>query len=140
MQQTTMRKTQGQSQVVNLVFGATFVVILVVIGVIVLPPLLAPQPATSSSVPPGVVVLVVVIVAGVIVFSVLRSRRKLAGLDGPVLMTEGEAKTRAGETGIVDDSVNVSVYRLKVGSVTFPLSTHSSWAPSLTASAIACIT
>lgn len=122
-QQAKMTKAKGQSQVMNLVFGALFVVILVVIAVIVLPPLFAPQPANSSAVPPGIIVLVVVVVAGIIAFTVLRSRRRLARLDGAVLMTEGEAKTREGEAGIGDDTLSLGVYRLTVGSVTFPLST-----------------
>jgi membrane protein implicated in regulation of membrane protease activity len=122
-QQAKMTKTKGQSQIVNLVFGAIFLVMIVVIGVIVLPPLLAPQPANSSAVPPGIIVLGLIFVVGVIAFTVLRSRRKLTRLDGAVLMTEGEAKTREGRAGIADDTMNVNVYRLKVGSVTFPIST-----------------
>ncbi|MEO8528068.1 MAG: hypothetical protein ABI435_03225 [Pseudolysinimonas sp.] len=122
-QQTKMTKAKGQSQVMNLVFGAIFGVILIVIGVIVIPPLLAPQPANSSAVPPGIIVLVIVVVAGIMGFSLMRSRRKLNRLDGAVLMTEGEAKTKEGEASIGDDALSMSTYRLKVGSVTFPLST-----------------
>ena len=122
-QQAKMTKVKGQSQVVNLVFGAIFVVFLVVIGVIVLPPLLAPQPEHSSAVPPGIIVLVLVIVLGIIGFTVLRSRRKLTRVDGAVLMTEGEAKVREGRALVADDMVSLGVYRLKVGSVTFPIST-----------------
>jgi hypothetical protein len=124
-QQKTMAVARGRSQVANLVFGAIFLVIVVVIAAFVLPPLFAPQPANSSAVPPGVVVLVVAVVAGIIVLSAVRSRRRIAGLDGAVLMTEGEAKTRTGEAGIGDDALSLGVYRLKVGSVTFPLSSAS---------------
>ena len=121
-QQATMTKAKSLSQVVTLVFGAIFVVIIGVIAIIVLPPLLAPQPANSSAVPPGIIVLVIVVVVGIIALTALRSRRKLSRLDGAVLVTEGEAKSREGEAGIGDDAFSLGVYRLKVGSVTFPIS------------------
>ncbi len=122
-QQGRMTKAKGQSQVANLVFGVIFVVMVVVIAVIVLPPLLAPQPANSSAVPPGIIVLVIAVVLGIIGFSILRSRRKLARIDGAVLMTEGEAKTREGRAPVADQMLSLGVYRLTVGSVTFPIST-----------------
>ncbi|MEO6115150.1 MAG: hypothetical protein ABIP33_02090 [Pseudolysinimonas sp.] len=121
-QQTRMTKAQGQGQIGNIVFGIVFVVILVVIAIVVLPPLLAPQPANSSAAPPGIIVLVVVVVLGIIAFSFLRSRRKLRGVTGAVLSTEGEAKGNVHASGNVDQPDMMMVYRLKVGSVTFPLS------------------
>ena len=128
-QQTRMTAAKGRSQVANLIFGAIFVVIVVVIAVIVLPPLLAPQPANSSAVPPGIIVLVLVVVVGIIGLTILRSRRKLTRLDGAVLVTEGPAKTRQGSAGVADDTVSLAVYRLTVGSVTFPLSSAAQLAP-----------
>ena len=107
------------------IYGTVFLVIIIVIAIVVLPPLLAPQPANSSAVPPGIVVLVVAVVIGIIAFTVLRSRRKLTGLTGSVLHTEGPAHTRAGYFTNDDSLVGGEVYRLKVGSVTFALSTQS---------------
>ena len=128
-QQAKMSKLRGQAQVANLVFGAIFVVILIVIAVVVLPGVLAPQPAGSSAVPPGIIALVLVGVLGVIVFSVFRSRRKLKGVAGAVLTTEGEAKTRSGLVEVGDGAGEAAVYRLTVGSVTFPLSSPDQLAP-----------
>ena len=122
-QQAKMTKAKGQSQVANLVFGVIFVVFIVVIAVIVLPPLLAPQLSNSSAVPPGIIVLVLAVVLGIIAFSLLRSRRKLNRVDGAVLMTEGEASVREGRAPVADQMLSFGVYRLKVGSVTFPIST-----------------
>ena len=122
-QQGRMTKAKGQSQVANVVFGAIFLVMVVVIAVIVLPPLFAPQPEHSSAVPPGVIVLVLAVVVGIIGFSILRSRRKLARLDGAVLVTEGEAKAREGRAPVADEMLSIGFYRLTVGSVTFPIST-----------------
>lgn len=128
-QQARMTKKRGQAQVVNLVFGAIFLVILVVIAIIVLPGLLAPQPAGSSAVSPGIIALVLVVVLGIIVLSVLRSRRKLQGVAGAVLTTEGEAKTRSGMVEVGDGAGAAAVYRLTVGSVTFPLSSAAQLSP-----------
>jgi membrane protein implicated in regulation of membrane protease activity len=128
-QQARMSVAKGRSQVANVIFGAIFLVIIVVIAVVVLPPLLAPRPANSSAVPPGIIVLVLVVVVGIIALTIFRSRRKLNRLDGAVHMTEGPAKTRRGTTGAVDDMVAMNVYRLTVGSVTFPLSTAAQLAP-----------
>jgi hypothetical protein len=130
-QQARMSKLRGRAQVANLVFGAVFVVILVVIAIIVLPGVLAPQPAGSSAVPPGIIALVLAGVLGVIVFSVFRSRRKLQGVAGAVLTTEGEAKTRSGSVEVGDGAGEAAVYRLTVGSVTFPLSSADQLAPFL---------
>jgi hypothetical protein len=128
-QQARMSKMRGRAQVANLVFGAVFVVILIVIAVVVLPGVLAPQPAGSSAVPPGIIALVLVGVLGIIVLSVLRSRRKLQGVAGAVLTTEGEAKTRSGAVDVGDGAGTASIYRLTVGSVTFPLSSADQLAP-----------
>ncbi len=122
-QQPKMSKKRGQAQVMNLVAGALFLVIMVVIAIVVLPGALAPQPTGSSAVPPGIIALVLVGVLGVIVFSVLRSRRKLQGVAGAVLTTEGEAKTRSGMVEVGDGAGSAAIYRLTVGKVTFPLST-----------------
>jgi hypothetical protein len=127
-QQGKMSKLRGRAQVANLVFGAIFVVIIVVIAVIVLPGVLAPQPAGSSAVPPGLIALVLVGVLGIIVFSVLRGRRKLQGVAGAVLTTEGEAKTRSGMVEVGDGGMG-AIYRLTVGKVTFPLSSPDQLAP-----------
>ncbi|MEO6532972.1 MAG: hypothetical protein ABIO06_05285 [Pseudolysinimonas sp.] len=118
-QQTRMTKMQGQSQIGNIVFGIIFVVILAVIAFVVLPPLFAPQPANSSAVSPGIIILVVVVVLGVIGLSFLRTRRKLRGVTGTVLATEGEAKGNVKATGNVEDAGMMMMYRIKVGSVTF---------------------
>jgi len=121
-QQTRMNKMQGQSQVANIVFGIIFVLILIGIAIFVLPPLFAPQPAHSSAVPPGIIVIGVVVVLAIIVFSFLRSRRKLRGVNGAVLATEGEAKGNVKATGNVDQGGLMMMYRIKVGSVTFAVS------------------
>lgn len=121
-QQTRMNKMQGQSQVVNIVAVVVFVVILAVIAIFVLPPLFAPQPEHSSAVPPGIIILVVVVVLGIIVVSFLRSRRKLRGVGGAVLTSEGEATGNVKATGNVDQLGVMMMYRIKVGSVTFPVS------------------
>jgi hypothetical protein len=121
-QQTRMGKTQGQGQIANIVFGIVFVVILVVIAFIVLPPLFAPQPEHSSAVPPGIIILVVVVVVGIIGLSFLRTRRKLRGVTGAVLAVEGEAKPNIRTTGNVDEVGVMTMYRIKVGSVTFAVS------------------
>jgi uncharacterized protein (UPF0333 family) len=121
-QQTRMTKAQGQGQIGNIVFAIVFVAILVVIGIVVLPPLFAPQPANSSAVPPGIIILVVVVVLGIIGLSFLRTRRKLRGVSGAVLMTEGEAKGNIKATGNVEDAGMMMMYRIKVGSVTFAVS------------------
>jgi hypothetical protein len=122
-QQTRMTKAQGQGQIGNIVFGIVFVVILAAIALFVLPPLFAPQPANSSAIPPGIIILVVVVVLGIIGFSFLRTRRKLRGVSGAVLATEGEAKGNIKATGNVDQMGMMMMYRIKVGSVTFPVST-----------------
>ena len=121
-QQARMTKTQSQGQLANIVFAIVFVAILVVIGIVVLPPLFAPQPANSSAVPPGIIVLVVVVVLGIIGLSFLRTRRKLRGVNGAVLMTEGDAKATMKAAGNVDQPGMMMMYRVKVGSVTFGLS------------------
>ena len=121
-QQTRMNKAQGQGQIGNIVFGIIFVVILVVIAIVVLPPLFAPQPEHSSSVPPGIIILVIVVVLGIVGFSFLRTRRKLRGVSGAVLATEGEAKGNVKATGNVDQMGVMMAYRIKVGSVTFAVS------------------
>ncbi|MEO5921417.1 MAG: hypothetical protein ABIQ01_09785 [Pseudolysinimonas sp.] len=128
-QQVRMSKMRGRAQVANLVFGGIFLVIMVIIAIVVLPGLLAPQPAGSSAVPPGIIVLVLVGVVGIIVLSVLRSRRKLAGVAGAVMMTEGDAKTRSGMVDVGEGAGMASVYRLTVGSVTFALSGPDQLAP-----------
>jgi hypothetical protein len=118
-QQTRMTKAQGQGQVVNIVAVILFVVIIVGIAIFVLPPLLAPQPEHSSAVPPGIIVLIVVVVLGIIGLSFLRTRRKLRGVSGAVLSTEGAAKGNVKATGNVDQGGLMMMYRIKVGSVTF---------------------
>lgn len=118
-QQARMNKAQGQGQIGNIVFGIIFVVILVVIAIVVLPPLFAPQPEHSSSVPPGIIILVIVVVLGIVGLSFLRTRRKLRGVSGAVLSTEGEAKGNVKATGNVDQGGLMMMYRIKVGSVTF---------------------
>jgi uncharacterized protein (UPF0333 family) len=120
-QQARMTKMQGQGQIANIVFGIVFVVILVVIGIFVLPPLFAPQPEHSSAIPPGIIILVAVVVVGIMGFSFLRTRRKLRGVSGAVLMTEGDAKPNIRGTGNMDDGGVMMMYRVKVGSVTFAL-------------------
>jgi hypothetical protein len=120
-QQPRMAKQQSRAQTANIVFGIGFVVILVIVAIIVLPGVLAPQPAGSSAVPPGIIALVLVAVLGVVVFSFLRTRRKMRGVAGAVFTTEGEAKTRARAVD-VGDAGTAAMYRLTVGSVTFPLS------------------
>jgi hypothetical protein len=121
-QQIRMTKARGQGQVGNIVFGIVFVVILAVIAFIVLPPLFAPQPEHSSAVPPGIIILVVVVVLGILALSFLRTRRKLRGVNGAVLSTEGEAKGNIKATGNVDQMGMMMAYRIKVGSVTFAVS------------------
>ena len=121
-QQTRMGKTQGQGQIANIVFGIVFVVILAVIAFIVLPPLFAPQPEHSSAVPPGIIILVAVVVVGIIGLSFLRTRHKLRGVTGAVLAVEGEAKPNIRTTGNVDEVGLMTMYRVKVGSVTFAVS------------------
>jgi len=121
-QQARMTKTQGQGQIANIVFGIVFVVIIAVIAFIVLPPLFAPQPEHSSAIPPGIIILVVVVVLGIIGLSFLRTRRKLRGVTGAVLMAEGEAKGNIKATGNVEDAGMMMMYRIKVGSVTFAVS------------------
>lgn len=118
-QQTRMTKMQGQGQVANIVAVILFVVIIVAIAIFVLPPLFAPQPEHSSAIPPGIIILVVVVVIGIIGLSFLRTRRKLRGVNGTVLMTEGEAKPNIRATGNVDAMDVMMMYRIKVGSVTF---------------------
>jgi uncharacterized membrane-anchored protein len=81
-QQARMSKRGGRAQIANLVFGAMFLVILVIIAIVVLPGVLAPQPAGSSAVSPGIIALVLVGVLGVVVFSLLRTRRKMRGCRG----------------------------------------------------------
>jgi hypothetical protein len=119
-QQARMSKVRGGAQVANLVFGAFFVVILVIIAVVVLPGVLAPQAAGSSAVSPVLIVLVLVGVLGVVVLSVLRTRRKMRGIAGAVLTTEGEAKTRSGMVD-VGEAGSAGMFRLTVGGVTFPI-------------------
>jgi len=121
-QQSRMTKAQGQGQIGNIVFGIVFVVILIVIAIVVLPPLFAPQPEHSSAIPPGIIILVVVVVLGIIGLSFLRTRRKLRGVTGAVLSTEGEAKGNIKATGNVDQMGVMMAYRVKVGSVTFAVS------------------
>lgn len=121
-QQVRMTKAQGQGQIGNIVFAIVFVAILVVIAIVVLPPLFAPQPANSSAVPPGIIILVIVVVLGIIGLSFLRTRRKLRGVSGAVLVTEGEAKGNVKATGNVDQPGMMMMYRIKVGSVTFAVS------------------
>jgi uncharacterized protein (UPF0333 family) len=121
-QQARMTKTQGRGQIANIVFGIVFVVMLVVIAIIVLPPALAPQPEHSSAIPPGIIILVVVVVVGIIGLSFLRTRRKLRGVTGAVLSTEGEAKGSIRAGGNVDQGDVMTMYRIKVGSVTFAVS------------------
>jgi len=123
-QLSRMTTTRGQAQVANLVFGAIFVVILIIIAIVVLPGALAPQPANSSAVPPGIIVLVIAVVAVIIALSLLRTRSKTKRLTGTVLSTEGPAKTRARSVGNVDQLGTSDIYRLTVGSVTFPLSSQ----------------
>jgi membrane protein implicated in regulation of membrane protease activity len=120
-QQPRLAKKQGLAQVANIIFGVGFLVILVVIAIIVLPGLLAPQPAGSSAVSPGIIALVLVAVLGVVVFSFLRTRRKMRGVAGAVFTTEGEAKTRARMVEVGEGGAG-TMYRLTVGKVTFPLS------------------
>jgi len=121
-QQTGMTKAQGQGQIGNIVFGIIFVVILAVIAFFVLPPLFAPQPEHSSAVPPGIIILVIVVVLGIIGLSFLRTRRKLRGVTGAVLVAEGEAKGNIKATGNVEEAGMMMMYRIKVGSVTFAVS------------------
>jgi len=121
-QQARMTKTQGQGQIANIVFGIIFVVIIAVIAFIVLPPLFAPQPEHSSAIPPGIIILVVIVVLGIIGLSFLRTRRKLRGVTGAVLMAEGEAKGNIKATGNVEDAGMMMMYRVKVGSITFAVS------------------
>lgn len=123
-QQARMTKAKGQSQIANVIFAVVFLGIIIAIAVFVLPPLMAPQPANSSAVPPGIIVLVLVLVVGIVAFSALRSRRKLNRLDGAVLTVEGEAKTREGRAEVADSMMSLGIYRLTVGSVTFPISTE----------------
>ena len=119
-QQARMSKRRGGAQIANLVFGAFFVVILIVIAIVVLPGVMAPQPAGSSAVSPVLIALVLVGVLGVVVFSVLRTRRKMRGVAGAVFMTEGEAKTRSGMVD-VGEAGSAGMFRLTVGGVIFPI-------------------
>ena len=118
-QQSRMAKMQGQGQIANIVFGIVFAVVLIAIAAFVLPPLFAPQPANSSAVPPGIVVLVIVVVVGIIGLSLLRTRRKLRGVTGALLVVEGEVKTSIRAAGNVDQLGVGMMFRVKVGSVTF---------------------
>jgi len=117
-QQARLTKSKGRSQVVNLISGAVFLVIIIVIAVYVLPMYLT-GPAASAA---PIIVIVLIVVAGIIAFTIFRSRRKLARLDGAVLMTEGEASTRTGMAPISGGAM-MPMYRLSIGTVTFALAT-----------------
>ncbi|CAN5445165.1 hypothetical protein BH09ACT4_BH09ACT4_04630 [soil metagenome] len=122
-QQGRMTKAKAQSQVINLVFGAVFLVIIIVIGAYVLPQYMAASDAGGTSAPPtGIIVAVLLVVVAIIAFTVWNSRRRLARLNGAVLMTEGEASGRQGMAPVADAAV-LPVYRLSVGKVTFALAT-----------------
>ena len=117
-QQGRMTKTKGRSQITNVIFGVVFLVIIVIIAAYVLPNYLT-GPAASAA---PIIVVVVIVVVGLMVFSFMRSRRKLGRIDGAVLMTEGEASARQG-LAPVSGGIALPVYRLSVGKVTFALST-----------------
>ena len=117
-QQGRMTKTKGMSQVTNIIFGVVFLVIIIVIAAYVLPNYLTGSAASAAP----IIIVVVIVVLGIMVFSFLRSRRKLGRLDGAVLMTEGEASARQG-LAPVSGGAMLPVYRLSVGKVTFALST-----------------
>jgi len=117
-QQGRMTKSKGRSQVVNLVSGAVFVVIMIVIAAYVLPMYLT-GPAASAA---PIIVVVLIVVVGIIAFTIVRGRRKLARLDGAVLMTEGVASARHGMAPMSGGAM-MPMYRLSVGNVTFALAT-----------------
>ncbi|MEO8261475.1 MAG: hypothetical protein ABI566_02805 [Pseudolysinimonas sp.] len=117
-QQGRMTTTKGRSQLVNLISGAVFLIIMAVIAAYVLPMYLT-GPAASAA---PIIVVVLIVVVGIIGFTSIRSRRKLARLDGAVLMTEGEASARSGMAPISGGAM-MPLYRLSVGKVTFALAT-----------------
>ncbi|MCU1417046.1 MAG: hypothetical protein JWP32_1220 [Schumannella sp.] len=117
-QQGRMTTMKGRSQVVNLAFGAVFLVVIVAIAAYVLPNYLTGAAASAAP----IIVVVVIVVIGLMAFTFFRSRRKLGRMDGAVLMTEGEASGRMGMAPVADSAV-LPVYRLSVGKVTFALST-----------------
>jgi hypothetical protein len=119
-QQSRMSKSQGRGRIFTIVMAVVAVVAIVVIAATVLPGLLAPQPASSSAVPPGIIVAVIVVVAALMALSLLRTRRGLGRMTGPVLSVEGVAKTRARE--FEDETMGgLATFRVRVGNVTFPV-------------------
>jgi hypothetical protein len=122
-QQERLSATQSRGRAVNWVSGAVFLVILILIATYVLPLYSAAAAAGSSSaVPLPIIGAVIVVVVGIIGFSIARTRRRLGGLTGTVLMTEGEASGRQGLVPMAGNAM-APVFRLSIGKVTFPLTT-----------------
>ena len=124
-QSARMTKGQAQSRVATIVVAIIFVVLLIVIAVVVLPPSLAPQPANSSAVPPWIIGLVILVVAGIMALSFLRTRRRIRGLTGALLSVEGEANPKISTFGDANTAGVDTMYRVRIGSVNFPLSNGS---------------
>jgi len=124
-QNARMTKGQSQGRVMTLVVLGVFVVLIAVIAFVVLPPSLAPQPANSSAVPPWIIGLVIVIVLAVMAVSFLRTKRGLRGLTGTLLTVEGDANPKASTFGDANTGGVDTMYRVKIGTVNFPLSNGS---------------
>lgn len=119
-QQARMTKAQGQGRVFTIIMAVVIVVIIVVIAATVLPSVLAPQASGSSAISPGIIIAVIVVVAAIMALSLLRTRRGMTRLTGPVLSVTGIVHTSA--RGFEDETVGGgAVFRVKVGNVSFPV-------------------
>jgi hypothetical protein len=68
---------------------------------------------------------VILVVAGIMMLSFLRTRRGIRGLTGALLSVEGEAKPKASTYGDANTEGLDTIYRVRIGSVNFPLSNGS---------------
>jgi predicted nucleic acid-binding Zn ribbon protein len=130
-QQEFMNVQSKRGRAFILGMGGFFVVFVIIIVTVVVPKMNSSSTdstsGSSSAVPPWVIAAVLAVVALIVLRSVLKGRKRVGQLaTGAVQSVEGPAKTKAVMRGNVTDDVMLvpmGVYRLKVGKVTFALST-----------------
>lgn len=124
-QHMNLQSKRGKSY--NLVMGGVFLVFAIIIVTVVLPKLndnsSSGTSGSSSSVPPWIIFVVLAVVALIVLRTLLKTRKGMGRVAaGAVLSVEGPAKTKATNRGNVDQMMSMAIFRLKVGKVTFPLS------------------
>jgi len=125
-QQSHMDVQAKRGKALNIVMMGVFVAFIAVIVVVVLPKMnsnSSSSSGSSSAVPPWIIVAVIAVVALIMLRTFVKTARGMGNVaTGAVQSVEGPARTKAVARGNVDQMDVMAMYRLKVGKVTFPLS------------------